>query len=451
MVFKKFTFQIGFRLGILLVFMMLFCYVLLIKSWIISSLIILGIILLLVRNLFLKVTSTNKGLALFISQAQSNDFGTRINQNPKGNGFTELNNALDQLLDKLRESRINKEAQYVLFNNMVRNLETGILVVSTNNEVLLSNPSFHELLQTPEEKNWLRLQKRIPGISDILASLKNNERKIIWLNGENKKQQILVTRRKFRISEMDYMFFSFQNIHHELEKKEIQSWHKLIRILTHEIMNSVSPIVSLGETLQLLLKNAKSIDGNQVIETKIFEDINLASSTLQNRSKGLMDFIQEYSRISKIPLPKVERTNLSRIFAEIKMLFTERLESDKIKLQIYTFKKEHYIKADPNLLSQVLMNLFYNALDALSGILSPEINLISSENNNITIIEMRDNGTGIDPIIGGDIFLPFFTTKENGSGIGLSLSKNIIVAHGGELRFVSRDVGTSIVIELPNS
>lgn len=430
--------------------MIAFTYFLFHQGWYFTTL--LTLILLILQSFeFLKfISRTNTKIAHFLKLAESEDYAFAFNKKKIGNGFDQLHNSLNTLLEKLKSARIDKESQFILFNQMINNLETGILAIGEQKDVLLTNPALHSLLQIPEEKDWDRLSKRVPELMQSLDTMEDQERTIIELqNGELKAQQILVTKRKFKINQNNFLFYSFQNIHKELEKKEIESWHKLIRVLTHEIMNSVSPIISLSSTLSLLLQNKELKNGKYHIDVHAFEDIELSLSTIQNRSKGLMQFIDEYSKLTKIPKPKIQLFDAKKSFIELQKLLSTNLKENHTHIQIHLTKPGLKIKGDPALLDQVFLNLLLNAIDGCKEVEAPRIDIFIDQNMQSSFIRIEDNGTGIPKEIEPDIFLPFYTTKEKGSGIGLSLSKNIVVSHNGELHYVRKNKGSSFVIELP--
>ena len=449
MIYNKYKLHFWIRLVLLQGVMLAFTYFLFDKGWYFTTLLFLAIFLFLAVDFIRFTSSTNKKITHFLKLAESDDYAFAFNQQKQGNGFDELHHSLNRLLRKLKEARIDKEAQLLFFNEMILKLETGILAIDEEGEVLIANPALRALLNVPEDKNWKRLSSKIPEVAVTLENLQNNERKIVRLNTNQKSQQILVTRRSLKISKNHYSFYSFQNIHKELEQKEIESWHKLIRVLTHEIMNSVSPIVSLSATLGLLLKKKTQEGHTYKINAQDFEDIELSLSTIQNRSKSLMSFIDEYTKLTRVPQPKKESFEIKTVVDELLLLISETIQQHNIQVHASFSKDGLRIKGDSTLLEQVFLNLLLNAIDACKGNEKPEINIQIDQNPTHYILLFEDNGEGIDEEIEPDIFLPFFTTKENGSGIGLSLSKNIIVAHGGELNYMRKTHGSCFKIELP--
>lgn len=452
MVYKKFSSQIVLRFIFIQICMILIAYCMIVKSWWIISFLLCLLWFYLSLELLNKIKKTNEKLSLFFRSVRLKEFSSSFSKTKEKSGFDELHESMNQVIELLKESKIKKEAQLMLFQGMIQNLSTGILVVDKEEHIILSNPAILKMLKTPEEQNWKRFSKRNPKISECLKGLKSEEKIIITLRNDNSKaQQLLITKRHFHINQLDYNFYSFQDIHQELEKKEIESWQKLIRVLTHEIMNSVSPIVSLSSTLKLLLDNSHSEEGYQKIEIEKFKDVLLSVATIQNRSEGLMSFIDEYSQLTRIPKPKLESFDILPGIRELEQLLKASLKEKNIAWKINCSYSSLLVKADPNLLSQVLLNLLHNAIDSFEDIKQEaEIQIEIKKEGQQTKITIHDNGCGINKEIRADIFLPFFSTKEKGSGVGLSLSKNILLAHRGNLTYIPNKKGSSFCIELPH-
>jgi signal transduction histidine kinase len=233
----------------------------------------------------------------------------------------------------------------------------------------------------------------------------------------------------------DYTLVAFQDIHAELEEKEIESWQKLIRVLTHEIMNSITPISSLASTVNTML-----IDDNgekpliRELDESDVESIKQALDTVQNRSQGLLNFVDIYRNLTRIPKPNFRYFPISECFDRVEQLLKPKIESHNIVCSRKVFPQDLMLTADPDLLDQVIINLVLNSIDAVKNAVNSKISLVaySNQNNKITI-EVQDNGTGIKQDIIDKIFFPFFTSKENGSGIGLSLSRQIMHLHKGSI------------------
>jgi len=236
--------------------------------------------------------------------------------------------------------------------------------------------------------------------------------------------------------------YTFYNIHNELSDTEVKSWQKLIRILSHEIMNSIAPIASLSSSaLQMIPEDGK-------IESEDAQELKEAFHIIRKRGESLMSFTETYRKLTRIPPPKIQNIKLSQFFSEIKKLFDQSLKEKNIHWNLQFLYNEIKLVADPILLEQVIINIVKNAIEALDGVEHPEINIqVDKTPQGKVTIQIIDNGQGIPQDVVDQIFIPFFTTKETGSGIGMSLSQQIIRMHGGSIHLQSQ-VGKGTVVTM---
>jgi signal transduction histidine kinase len=245
-----------------------------------------------------------------------------------------------------------------------------------------------------------------------------------------------------------YKLITLQDINSEIEQKEIEAWHKLIRILTYEIMNSVTPISSLSETMQSMLLDKK---GNHKrlpdLRDETITDILFSLKTIQKRSESLLDFVENYRKLTRVPKPALQQVQLRSWLSSIENLMREELIRESISLNIALGEENQTLNIDPALIEQVLINLLRNSIHALEGRPHKRIEIKLYDDESATIIEVSDNGKGIPEKEIKDIFIPFFSTKKDGSGIGLSLSKQIMSLHNGRIRVRSKVAeGTSFYL-----
>ena len=255
--------------------------------------------------------------------------------------------------------------------------------------------------------------------------------------------QLSIHATQFRMRGEEYILVSFQDIAPELEQKEIESWQKLIRVLTHEIMNSITPISSLSETIDEIISNHQDIPPANEIYKEDMENVRQAIATIGNRSKGLLNFVEIYRNLTRIPKPNFRHFYIQDMFDRIMELLGPKFDENNIETTIKIFPKDLKVLADPDLIDQVLINLLLNAIDALSETknkdIKPRITIVASVNlNNRTTIEIADNGKGIKQDLLDKIFMPFFTSKKKGSGNGLSLSRQIMQMHKGSITVRSK-------------
>jgi len=258
-----------------------------------------------------------------------------------------------------------------------------------------------------------------------------NKKQTYKLNTNGEILQLLLSAIEFRMKNQNMKLISFYNIQEELEEKEIEAWQKLIRVLTHEIMNSITPISSLASTVNHMLKDSNEEKSNSV---ESLNDIREAVSTIQKRSEGLVNFVNKYRDISKIPKPNFQPVKVSELFYRIRLLAETLLNDRKINLNVSVNPDNLEIIADPDLIEQVILNLINNSIHALNVTENPVIKLSAEINDRSkAVIKLTDNGPGIPEELLDKIFIPFYSTKKEGSGIGLSISQSIIRAHNGSI------------------
>jgi signal transduction histidine kinase len=248
----------------------------------------------------------------------------------------------------------------------------------------------------------------------------------------------------------EFTLVAFYDIHAELEQKEIESWQKLIRVLTHEIMNSITPISSLASTVNdILIDSSSENHALNKLDDDDLENIESALQTIRRRSEGLLNFVDIYRNLTRIPQPNFRYFPVKDAFDRAEQLLRQRIDDLSIQCECKVYPDDLKLTADPDLIDQVIINLILNAIDAVKPIESPEISLVAYNNqNNHTIIEVADNGMGIKPDIIDKIFMPFFTSKKEGSGIGLSLSRQIMHLHKGSISVKSKqDEGTVFTLK----
>ena len=294
------------------------------------------------------------------------------------------------------------------------------------------NNALRNLLQKPFLNNTNIFNEIDPDFLEIIKTIKPSEKKLIKLNLKDELLQLAVQASEFKLKNNYYKLISLQNIKVELEEKELEAFHKLIRVLTHEIMNSVTPITSLTSSIHEIfnIKKVKSSDIDEKTVTYISDGL----EAILDRSTGLLNFTQAYQKLTRIPPPKFTKINTSELFERIKILFNPEMIENKIEFSVSINTNAKALLADTELLAQVIINLIKNSIEAVLKIKQAKIIVtIERSNEGKTIICIEDNGIGIPEEEMEKIFIPFYTTKENGSGIGLSLSRQILRLHKGSI------------------
>ena len=437
--FNRFRFYIVFRITLLLIngwglMMLLINFRLPFTCTILITLLVGQVI-----DLINYTERTNKKLISFLESIKYNDFTTSYNDNNLGPSFKSLNQSFNNVMTEFRKSRAEKEENFNYLQTIVQHISIGILVFTRNGIVNLTNDAFLRIMKISSLRNLRELEPINKDLPDTLLNLSGGDKTLIKLFLDDNISQLSVFSTTFKMHGDEFTLVSLQDISSVLEEKEVESWQKLIRVLTHEIMNSITPISSLAQTVReiLLEENEKQAALNP-LEQEDLDNIANALDTIQRRSQGLLNFVELYRNLTRIPRPNFRYFSLKDLVLRVRQLMISRFEKDKISFHVIINPEELMITADPDLIEQVLINLILNACDAVNEIKNPEIILeaITTTSGRVTI-EIRDNGIGIKPDLLDKIFMPFFTSKRNGSGIGLSLSRQIMHLHKGTIHVKS--------------
>jgi nitrogen fixation/metabolism regulation signal transduction histidine kinase len=421
---KNFTFNIALRVLFLLATLTLTAYLLTWQQFVYVVLLLLVIIYQL-AEIIRFITKSNRELAQFALAVQYRDFSQHFNEG-KDVSVKELRRAFNTVNKTFKELNFEKEAQYQYLTKILDLVNTGILSYDEQGEVRWMNESFKKMLGIPYLKNINSLHHRDIHLYDNLHTLRAGESKLITVSRESKK--ILLSATNFRIEDEVFTIVAFQNVGQALEENETQAWQKLLRVLTHEIMNSIAPIASLADTMK------KRLDSRQGDSTELIDDLGEGIEVIRSRSENLLKFAETYRHLNKISQPNVSDVYVRRLFENIDILLEQKLSQQNIDLEIILKDPDLKIRVDAGLIEQVLLNLVLNAIEAVKDSPEPIVKLSGFINENQkTVIEVSDNGTGIPSEMLDNIFIPFFTTKKTGNGIGLSLSKQIMQLHKGNL------------------
>ncbi|QHT68318.1 ATP-binding protein [Rhodocytophaga rosea] len=447
MTFNKFNIGVTVRILILFgcLWLVTYCYFHDYSTYILVSLSVFVATLLI--ELINYVNKTNNELAKFIMAVKYTDFSYHFNEKEAPQSFKQLRHAFNEVHDTFRQLRFEKETHHQYLQTIIEFIDTGILSFDTTGEVEMMNQSFKKMLNVPYMKNVKSLQKKNEPLFKAITELKVGQHTLLKLDVNQNTLKLMLSATSFKAHGKKFMLIAFQNVSAALEENETATWQKLLRVMTHEIMNSVAPISSLADTLSKRLSQSESMimaDNDLLGEEEmepirdVFEDVALGVDVIHKRSQGLLKFAETYRNLSKIGDPVVENVLVKELFETIYRLMHTDLEKKGIELKVSVTPPNLPLQADPRLLEQVLINLVLNASEAVKNREKPVIKLIGilSETNK-PIIEVVDNGIGIPPELAENIFIPFFTTNKNGSGIGLSLSKQIMQVHKGSIQMQS--------------
>jgi nitrogen fixation/metabolism regulation signal transduction histidine kinase len=367
------------------------------------------------------INKTNRDLVNFLETIKHLD--NVSSNNSSDLSFNQLNITYNEITTQLKDAWLAKEYEQQYFQYTLENIGTGILSIDLQGNVELCNKAAKKMLGVSKLKNI----DELPHISSDLKNLKTEQTKLIKVNTHIDQQIILVKSNLIKIGKKELKLLSFQNIKTQLEESELEAWQKLIRVLTHEIMNSVTPVKSLTYSLQ------KIVSSNETDPEKT-DKILKGLAAIEKRSKGLLDFVESYKNLTQIPKPTYGRVEIKKLIDNVLDLINEEKNRENIKIVCEITPDDISVIADEKLITQVLINLIKNSAMALANKKEKLLKIESGLTDISKVyIKITDNGDGIDPEIIDKIFVPFFSTRENGSGIGLSFARQIMVLHNGRI------------------
>lgn len=405
--------------------------------------IMLVIVFFIGQNLYHYVTTFNRKFVRFLESVRYSDFTIKFRaDNVMGDTFQELNHQFNEVLTAFRQARAEKETNLQYLNTIVQHIGTGLITFDADGKVNLINNAALRMLDIYRLRQLSELQESHPQLFELMFNLETGVRVLYTTPND---QQLAVQGTAIQMRGTWVRVVALQNIGNELQQKEVESWQNLSRVLRHEIMNSMTPIISLVGTMRLIVNEdiePTTTDHEAVV------DLKEALSTLEKRSKGMMQFVNAYRDFTTLPKPALRTIAVRELVHEVVQLMQPEMQARGIACKVDIQPEDLTIRADMDQLQQVLINLFKNALEAFHDIPHPLITVKAYSSDNLkTIILVEDNGLGIEPEALEQIFIPFYTTKKTGSGIGLSLSRQILQQHNGQL-LVQSKVGTGTTFSL---
>ncbi|MDB5155513.1 MAG: hypothetical protein JWR50_220 [Mucilaginibacter sp.] len=358
---------------------------------------------------------------------------------PLRKGFNEINTTFKAI------SR-ERETQYHYLQKILELVDTGIISYEQETgDIGWLNESFKKIFGIPYLKTIYSLQKRDEALYNEAMKLKPGDSKVVSISRNKQLIKILLTVSVMRSDDKIYRLLAFQNISEALDETESKAWQKLLNVMTHEIMNSVAPISSLADTL----KNRLQSYSRENSENTDLDDLELGIDTIKRRSEGLLKFTESYRNLNKITRLDLKTVLVRDLFENLNSLMQPTLAQKNIELNIVLRDTQMAIEIDLNLVEQVLINLLVNAIEAVKDRPEPAITLSAELSpNNKPLVKIADNGTGMPPELVDKIFIPFFSTRKSGSGIGLSLCKQIMMLHKGNIQVQSVENEGSVFILL---
>ncbi len=399
------------------------------------SLVCFVVLVILTVNLISYLNTTNKKIMYFFDSVRNDESNLTFPVNEKNRTVREIYRNMNRVNQQIQQLKIEIRNQEHYFRILIEHLAIGIITYNNKGFILHSNSTAKRLFAAEVLTHLKQIERTDRKLYNAIKSMKPSERRLVPVDTERGEIQLALKATSFSTGEDELVILSIQDIKNELDEKEVESWMKLIRILMHEIMNSITPITSLSESLSDIYLE----DGNPVIPEKLSSKS--ISTTLQGlnvikeQGRGLMSFVESYRKLTRVPEPDKELFRAAELMDRAKILYSSLEKSDTVELSYSLDEPELEIFADKNLISQVLINLLKNALE--SNIDNPDgkIKIVAGRDINLRPeICVIDNGPGIPGENLDEIFVPFFTTRQSGSGIGLSISRQIMRVHGGNLK-----------------
>jgi len=436
MVFKQFRFNIVLRV-LLLTSTCLALFITLNSTFTFTPILVAGLIIYQVWSLIRYVDRTNRELASFLESIRYSEFTRSFQIGDKSSSFNELNTAFNDVMKDFQQVRSEREEHFHYLQSIVQNIDVSILAYQRDGTVEMINPAAKKLFQV----NTLRDINKLRSLSEVLANtllaIHPGENKLVKVQDEEDILQLAIYATEFKVKDKTILLSTVKNIQNVLEEQETAAWQKLIRVLTHEIMNSIAPISSLSSTVESMVRpyvSDKKEKERQEVDQETVKEIQGALQTINKRSTGLMNFVETYRSLTKIPEPNFAVVNMKDLISNVNTLMKKEVAENKISLTTTLEPETIEIQMDEQMIEQVLINLLKNSVQALEGCKKKAIKIRGFYNKRgRPTIQVIDNGQGILGDVIDKVFIPFFTTKRSGSGIGLSLSRQILRLHGGTI------------------
>ncbi|KPL14703.1 MAG: histidine kinase [Bacteroides sp. SM23_62] len=434
MTYKNFRANIIVRILLLSASFFLFFYFLN-KEYNVTPILVVVLIIFQVFSLIRYVDRTNRDLTSFLESIRFSEFTRSFQIEGMGSSFDELNRAFNDVINDFQKVRSEKEEHFHYLQSIVQNIDVSIIAYRKDGTVEMINKAAKKLFQIHSLKNVKGLEQLSPNLVNTLINISPGENTLVKVQDQDDILQLAIYATEFKVKDKLIILATINNIQNVLEEQETEAWQKLIRVLTHEIMNSITPIASLSSTLEIMLKGIT--EGGNVQEDMDLDavmEIQQALQTINKRSTGLLHFVNTYRNLTRIPKPNFKIFPVRDLFKNIYLLMEEEISEHKVKFVTNIEPDNIEVSADEQLIEQVIINLIRNSMHALDGRKDPTIELKTYYNKRGRVtIQVADNGTGILPEVLDKIFIPFFTTKQSGSGIGLSLSRQILRLHNGTI------------------
>jgi two-component system nitrogen regulation sensor histidine kinase NtrY len=433
MFYQRFTFRLVSRLLFVNILAVLLVY--LIRNtqlWFTITgvaLILLGTTI----SLYFYINQIRDDIKRFILAVKTRDHTLNFKNKVTKGSFPELYESFNDIIQIHKDIQLEQDAIFQLIKTILEQVPVGVIVVkktkaaNEKSEISFFNIAASNLLNVPAYSYWHRFEEHLPIFAAEVEKIDTGGKRFLELKIQDKFIQLSMEVIPLNLYGADHIIISFQNIKDEIEQKETEAWNRLIGVISHEILNSITPISSLSDTVNQMITNKTTLDKEDL------EDLKPALQTIKRRSEGLLDFVKDYRLIAELPTPNVEQHSVGEILQHVKVLMHPMVSAKHIKLQVVQTASKISLQIDFKLVEQALINLITNSMYALEHAEQPLIEVTYRLAHNKVYIDVTDNGKGIEADNIEKIFVPFYTTRKNGSGIGLTITRNIMKMHRGSL------------------
>jgi nitrogen fixation/metabolism regulation signal transduction histidine kinase len=366
------------------------------------------------------------------------DEGSSSHFSIKGDKNDELYKLINDVGEMIRQARITREIQLQYLSFIVETVPVGIFIADSNDAIILSNRKVLDLFKIDKIRSIHSFKSYYPAVGSAFDSMQVGSKKLVRVKVGENSIKVLINLSSFKVNNDSVFLYTFHDVKSELDENEIKAWQKLIRILNHELMNSITPITTLTHAIKKEITDNNIIKRHDEIDERTLNDILKNANLIDERSQGLIRFINQYRNLTTIKNLEKTEFSVSELFQSVNQLFKVEIVDKGITFETQISPPDLTILADRKLIEQVMINLVKNAIESLDKSPEKKISIYANVNKNFnTVIAVKDTGRGIDEALLDDIFVPFFTTKPEGSGIGLSFSKQVIRLHNGDIKFSS--------------
>ena len=433
MFYQRFTFRLIFKLLFINILAVLLVYLILnTQLWFtitgVSCIFIASIV-----SLYNYINQIRADIKRFILAVKTRDHTLNFKNKSTKGSFPDLYSSFDEIIKTHKNIQLEQDAVFQLIKTILQQVPVGVIVVKENSnaaghsEISFFNEAAAALLNVPAYKYWHRLKQHLPFFTQEVEQISKGGKRFLELKIQDKLIQLSTEVIPLNLYGSNYTIISFQNIKDEIEQKEIEAWNRLIGVISHEILNSITPISSLSDTVNSMVTNKDFLNKEDL------EDLKPAIQTIKRRSEGLLGFVKDYRLIAELPTPELHFHSIGGILQHIKVLMQPFASAKNVKMEVGQTSSKITVNVDLKLVEQALINLVTNSIHALEGIEQPLIEINYRLEQNKLYIDVADNGKGVETDLLEKIFVPFFTTRKSGSGIGLTITRNIMKMHYGSL------------------